>query len=253
VLDYAESYYEVRRDYAARSLSQQLSKLGFETAERVSRMDYAGFLAVIEWFEARGKPLPGPKDVQVLHALDRTALVKLTGSWGVDYLQLTRSASGPEGVWQTRHVVWEATPLPGLPLLEGHARASQRAADTRAVEDAVRAYLLAFYAAEPERLDGNVSRELVKYGFWRDSVSGEVRPLSMDFEQLSDLARRWNAEAEMPADAPRGIEVLDVGARIACARLDAAWGVDYLNLAKLDGRWQIVQVLWQTAPEPDAG
>lgn len=255
-LDYAESYYEVRRDYAERSLSRALSKLGFETAERTSRMDYEGFLAVVAWFEERGKPLPGPKRVEILDALDCTALVKLTGSWGVDYLQLTQGEPGHDDAWVTRHVVWEAAPLPGLPRLDDDARAALRAEDTRAVEDAVRAYLLAFYEAEPERLDGHVSEELVKYGFWRDSSSGAVRPLPMDFAALVDLATRWNANASMPADAPREIAVLDLGERIACARLHAAWGVDYMNLVKRDGRWEVVQVLWQTAPEAaeaDAG
>ena len=34
----------------------------------------------------------------------------------------------------------------------------------------------------------------------------------------------------------------------AVARLDAEWGVDYFQLAKIDGRWMIVNVIWQTYP-----
>jgi hypothetical protein len=34
----------------------------------------------------------------------------------------------------------------------------------------------------------------------------------------------------------------------ASAKLVAAWGVDYLRLAKYDGRWMIVNVLWRSPP-----
>jgi hypothetical protein len=34
----------------------------------------------------------------------------------------------------------------------------------------------------------------------------------------------------------------------ASAKLTASWGIDYLLLAKYDGRWMITHVLWQTPP-----
>ncbi|HVO71086.1 MAG TPA: nuclear transport factor 2 family protein [Aggregatilineaceae bacterium] len=40
------------------------------------------------------------------------------------------------------------------------------------------------------------------------------------------------------------VKVLDISGNIASVRLDADWGVDYMHLAKLDGQWKIVNVLW---------
>jgi hypothetical protein len=37
---------------------------------------------------------------------------------------------------------------------------------------------------------------------------------------------------------------------LAVAKVTASWGVDYMLLAKPDGRWQIQQILWQSPP-PD--
>ena len=34
----------------------------------------------------------------------------------------------------------------------------------------------------------------------------------------------------------------------ATVKLVAQWGVDYMHLARYDGRWKVVNVLWQSAP-----
>ncbi len=52
----------------------------------------------------------------------------------------------------------------------------------------------------------------------------------------------------MPKDAPKNVEVLDVLNQTASAKLTASWGIDYMHLAKYDGKWKIVQVLWQSPP-----
>jgi hypothetical protein len=51
-----------------------------------------------------------------------------------------------------------------------------------------------------------------------------------------------------PERAPKEIRILDLLDQTASAKLIAHWGVDYFHLAKYDGRWMIVNVLWQTPP-----
>ena len=69
----------------------------------------------------------------------------------------------------------------------------------------------------------------------------------MTQRQLVDLAegRRTNP---MPDDATWTIELYDVLDVTACAKLTAFWGIDYMLLAKEDGRWTIRQILWQSHP-----
>ena len=43
---------------------------------------------------------------------------------------------------------------------------------------------------------------------------------------------------------------LDVLDKTATAKLTADWGVDYFHLARFDGQWQIVNVMWQSPPMP---
>jgi hypothetical protein len=46
------------------------------------------------------------------------------------------------------------------------------------------------------------------------------------------------------AQIPYSLKVLDVTPRMASLRTDGSWGVDYIHLAKLDGEWKVVNVLW---------
>ena len=48
---------------------------------------------------------------------------------------------------------------------------------------------------------------------------------------------------EIPAH-PYSVRVLDVSGDMASVRTDAAWGVDYMHLGKIDGHWKVVNVLW---------
>ena len=66
-------------------------------------------------------------------------------------------------------------------------------------------------------------------------------------ESATNVLRRGGPA---PATAPKEIEILDVADQTAAAKLTAWWGIDYLQLAKYDGRWMIVHVLWQSPPRP---
>jgi len=200
-------------------------------------MDYDGFMKMVKWFEDNERtPEPGPKEVVVLDAMDQTALVQLTGSWGIDYMQLARF----DGRWQTRHVVWQTAPA------ERPAEAIEE--DRRAAERAARDYLEALYEARPELIEKSVHADLVKLGFARDAPAEDYRALGMTHEKLHALARTWNAEGDKVSDdSPGEVQVLGVMDRVACVKLTATWGVDYMNLIKgEDGTWRILHVMWQT-------
>lgn len=121
--------------------------------------------------------------------------------------------------------------------------------DRQQVQAAIEDYVDALYNVEPERIKRSVHPQLTKKGFWRPKDKTAYQPEStMTFEQLYDLAGKWNAKKTLPADAPRVIEVFDVQDQTACGKLTAQWGTDYFQLAKYDGRWLIVNIVWQSPP-----
>jgi len=107
-------------------------------------------------------------------------------------------------------------------------------------------YVTAVYEAKPELIERSVSPQLVKLGFVRQP-NGTYRQAPMTYEQLLNVAKTWNANGQHDTSVKK-IEVLDVLDQTATAKLTAAWGVDYMQLAKIDGAWKILHIVWQTPP-----
>lgn len=125
-------------------------------------------------------------------------------------------------------------------------------ADREAVREAVLDYVEGIYEVEPDRIKRSVHPELAKVGYWLQKDATEYREGRMTYEQLVELAGSWNAKGRVDAQtAPKEIEIFDVMDQTATVKLSAHWGVDHLQLAKIEGKWMIMNVLWQSYP-PDA-
>ena len=124
---------------------------------------------------------------------------------------------------------------------------AQSEADRAAVEEAVLDYVEGIYLVQPDRIARSVHPDLRKLGYWREDSSDEYQVAPMTYQQLYQLAARWNAGGQVdPETAPKEIAVFDVLDQTAIAKLTAVWGVDYFQLGKYDGKWMIVNVLWQS-------
>ena len=120
-------------------------------------------------------------------------------------------------------------------------------ADREAVRQAVLDYVEGIYNVEPARIERSVHPNLAKLGFYRPPAETAYRPGSkMAFQQLVEIARTYNKEGKLRKDAPKEIAIFDVLEQTATVKLTAEWGIDYMHLAKFDGKWMIVNVLWQS-------
>lgn len=129
-----------------------------------------------------------------------------------------------------------------------HVETVAHANEREAVERAALDYLEGFYEGSEEKLRRGVHPDAHKFGFYRDG--GEYHRTPMSFDQMLAFARDVLASGDFPdADAPKRVELLDVLDQTAVAKVYAWWGSDYLTMAKYDGQWKIVQVLWQSPPE----
>jgi len=122
-------------------------------------------------------------------------------------------------------------------------------ADREAVRQAVLDYVEGIYNVEPQRIERSVSPNLAKMGFYRPPAETAYRPArAMAYQQLVEIARTYNKEGKLRKDAPKTIEIYDVLDQTATVKLTAEWGIDFMHLAKMDGKWMIVNVLWQSHP-----
>ena len=137
-----------------------------------------------------------------------------------------------------------AAPAPAL---------AQSAADREAVRQAALDYVEGIYTVDTSRIERSVSRNLTKRGFWREPNEAAYKPESvMTFDQLMKLTAAWNKDGKRDTSI-KEVTVLDVLDQTASAKVVAMWGIDYMHLAKYDGRWQIINIVWQAhPPKPQA-
>lgn len=138
-----------------------------------------------------------------------------------------------------------------LPLCSAQAQtASANNADREAVRQAALDYVEGIYNVDPSRIERSVHPKLAKLGFYRPPADETYRPgASMTFERLIEIAKNFNKEGQLSKDAPKEITVYDVLDQTATAKLVADWGIDYMHLAKFDGKWMIVNIVWQSHPK----
>ena len=125
---------------------------------------------------------------------------------------------------------------------------AQSAADSVAIRQAALDYIEGWYGGDAARMERALHPELTKRIVRADSSGGNWIA-NMGASQLI-AATRGGFGREVPA-AQRKTEVtiLDVFANTASAKIDAGPWIDYLHVARVNGRWVIVNVLWEMLPQ----
>lgn len=122
--------------------------------------------------------------------------------------------------------------------------------DKEAVRQAALDYVESIYEVDPARAERSVHPDLAKRGFFLKQGETAYVPLTMSYTQLVELAKNYNKNGRVPKDAPKEVVVYEVSDQTASAKVTASWGIDYLHLAKYDGKWKIINILWQSPPKP---
>ena len=125
--------------------------------------------------------------------------------------------------------------------------------DAEEVEKVSMSYIEGFYEGNTDKLKNCLDPKLNKFGFWKNKDSGEYASAgSMSFDAALKYAQRVKDKKNFPkADALKKVEVIDVLDKIAITKVSAWWGIDYMLLAKNEGKWMIRQIVWE-GPLPTA-
>ena len=117
--------------------------------------------------------------------------------------------------------------------------------DREAVKQAVLDYVEGVYETDPAKIERSVHPELAKRGFFVDTQG--TTESTMSFPEFIEHAKTYNKDGQFPPDASKEIIIYEVLDHTASVKLIAAWGIDYMHLAKYYDQWKIVHVLWQTS------
>lgn len=112
-------------------------------------------------------------------------------------------------------------------------------ADVQAIETVVAGYFDSFSRQDYAQLESLIHPDLAKRHL-NSNAEGQKSLYHMSAVKLIESSRTYGSGEPALSD----ITVLDVYGDIATAKGVSGHFVDYVHLAKLEGRWLIVNVLW---------
>jgi hypothetical protein len=119
-------------------------------------------------------------------------------------------------------------------------------ADKAAITQTALDYLEGWYAGDAERMERALHPELAKR-IVRTSPQGS-RLDQMGAMTLVQYTRRGGGKNTPKEKQQKDIVILDVFENAASVKAVASDWIDYLHLAKFNGKWVIVNVLWELKP-----
>lgn len=121
--------------------------------------------------------------------------------------------------------------------------------DRSEIKQAALDYVEGVYEVNASKIERSVHPELVKRGFFIKKNETAYSPHAMTFAELVELSKNYNKSGKLAKDAPKEVVVFDVSDQTASVKVTAIWGIDYMHLAKYDGKWKIINILWQSPPK----
>ena len=139
--------------------------------------------------------------------------------------------------------------LLALPILPVSVLRAQSSADSAGIRGAALDYAEGWYEGNGDRMARALHPELVKRIVVRDTTTGRTMVQGMGASVLVNSTRHGYGK-ETPKDRQqKDVTILDIFGNAACAKAVMADWIDYMQLAKVDGRWVIVNVLWERKPK----
>jgi Putative lumazine-binding len=135
-----------------------------------------------------------------------------------------------------------------LILLVAAPAAAQSRADSTAIRATALDYVEGWYEGNPSRMARAVHPELVKRIVVGDTATGKSILQNMGASALVNGTRHGYGKSTPREQQQKDVTILDVFGNAAAAKAIMAEWIDYMQLAKVDGRWVIVNVLWERKP-----
>ena len=137
-----------------------------------------------------------------------------------------------------------------LLTLASAARAQTTAsnADAAAIRQTALDYIEGWYEGDAERMERALHPELAKRIVRTNPQNNQSRLDQMGAMSLVQGTRRGGGRNTPKERQQKDVTILDVYESAASVKVIASDWIDYLHVAKFNGRWVIVNVLWELKP-----
>ena len=133
-------------------------------------------------------------------------------------------------------------------LLAGSAFAQASDADKAAITQTALDYIEGWYEGNPERMERALHPDLAKR-IVNTNAQGRSQLGQMSAMGLVQGVKRGGGKDTPKEKQQKDVTILDVFGNAASVKIVASDWIDYLHIAKWNGRWVIVNVLWELKPQ----
>jgi len=127
----------------------------------------------------------------------------------------------------------------------------QTDADRDAIKRTALNYAEGWYEGNGDKMESALSPDLAKR-IARTNPQGQTRLDQMTALTLVQAARGGFGKQTPKDEQQKDVTILDVLGGAATVKLEMRDWVDFMHIAKINGKWQIVNVLWEMKPKRDA-
>lgn len=135
-----------------------------------------------------------------------------------------------------------------LMILSVNVKAQTADADKAGIKQAALDYIEGWYEGNADRMEKALHPELAKR-IVRTSPEGRSRLDQMGAMTLVQFTRGGGGKSTPKDKQEKEVTILDVFGNTASVKVVASDWIDYLHIAKFNGRWVIVNVLWELKPQ----
>ena len=142
--------------------------------------------------------------------------------------------------------------LIAIVLLTCSAAAAQAASpdENAAITKTALNYIEGWYEGDAARMESALHPELAKRMIYTDPKSGRSQFNDMGAMALVQGTRRGGGKQTPKEKQLKEVTILDRFNNAAIVKIVASDWIDYLSVAKFNGEWKIINVLWELKPKP---
>lgn len=142
------------------------------------------------------------------------------------------------------------TILLAVVLISVFSAAAQSDADRDAIKRAALNYAEGWYEGNAEKMESSLHPDLAKR-IVRTNERGQSRLDPLSALGLVQGTRAGFGKNTPAAEQQKDVTILDVLGGAATVKLEMRDWVDYMHIGKVNGKWVIINVLWELKPKKD--
>lgn len=123
--------------------------------------------------------------------------------------------------------------------------------DRDAIKQTALNYAEGWYEGNADKMESSLSPDLAKR-IARTNQQNQTRLDHMTAMSLVQGTRSGFGKQTPKAEQQKDVTILDVFGSAATVKLEMRDWIDYMHIAKINGKWLIVNVLWETKPRKES-